>query len=158
MLSVGASIFYRPKDKIVHADQAHKNFFRPGGDQLSLLAIWESWVESNYSMQWCYENFIQHRSMTRARAIREQLIGLMDRTEVEMISNEDPEDTVPIRKAITAGFFYNTARLSQSGDSYRTVKNNLTVSIHPSSSLYKENPKWVSYYELVMTSKEYKAF
>ena len=29
MLSVGNSIFYRPKDKIVHADHARKNFFRP---------------------------------------------------------------------------------------------------------------------------------
>jgi pre-mRNA-splicing factor ATP-dependent RNA helicase DHX16 len=32
MLSVGNSIFYRPKDKILHADNAHKNFIRPGGD------------------------------------------------------------------------------------------------------------------------------
>ena len=29
MLSVGNSIFYRPKEKQVHADNARKNFFRP---------------------------------------------------------------------------------------------------------------------------------
>jgi len=41
MLSVGNSIFYRPKDKILHADNAHKNFIRPGGDQIRLLNIYE---------------------------------------------------------------------------------------------------------------------
>ncbi|KAJ3289529.1 hypothetical protein HK104_007398 [Borealophlyctis nickersoniae] len=155
MLSVGNSIFYRPKDKAVHADQARKNFFRPGGDHLTLLAVWNQWVETNYSIQWCYENFIQHRSMKRARDVRDQLIGLMERTEVPVVSNADPGNTVPIRKAVTAGFFYNTARLQRSGDSYRTIKHNQTVGIHPSSSLFQINPKWILYFELVFTSREY---
>jgi pre-mRNA-splicing factor ATP-dependent RNA helicase DHX16 len=42
MLSVGNAVFYRPKEKIVHADQARKNFHRPGGDHLSLLAVWDT--------------------------------------------------------------------------------------------------------------------
>ncbi|KAI8591110.1 pre-mRNA splicing factor [Geranomyces variabilis] len=155
MLSVGNSIFYRPKTEQVHADQARKNFFRPGGDHLTLLAVWNAWVETNYAITWCYENYIQHRSMKRARDLRDQLIGLMERTEVPLLSNPDPGNTVPIRKALTAGFFYNTARLQKSGDSYRTVKHNQTVTIHPSSSLFQENPRWALYFELVMTSKEY---
>lgn len=61
MLSVNNAIFYRPKDKVVHADNARKNFFRPGGDHLTLLNVYEQWAETNYSTQWCYENFIQHR-------------------------------------------------------------------------------------------------
>ena len=47
MLSVGNSIFYRPKDKAVHADQAKKNFYRPGGDHLTLLAVWNTVRFSN---------------------------------------------------------------------------------------------------------------
>jgi pre-mRNA-splicing factor ATP-dependent RNA helicase DHX16 len=53
MLSVNNSIFYRPKDKVVHADNARVNFFLPGGDHLVLLnvytqvtgqvEIWEVW-------------------------------------------------------------------------------------------------------------------
>jgi pre-mRNA-splicing factor ATP-dependent RNA helicase DHX16 len=42
MLSAGNSIFYRPKDKQVHADQARKNFTQPGGDHLTLLAVWNA--------------------------------------------------------------------------------------------------------------------
>lgn len=40
MLSVNNSIFYRPKDKIVHADTARVNFFVPGGDHLTLLNVY----------------------------------------------------------------------------------------------------------------------
>ncbi|KAF9381043.1 hypothetical protein BGX21_002199 [Mortierella sp. AD011] len=155
MLSVQNAIFYRPRDKKLHADKARQNLTKPGGDHLTLLNIWDQWVESNYSIQWCRENFLQHRSMSRARDIRDQLVGLMERTEVAMVSNPNPSDTAPIRKAITSGFFYNAAKLNRSGDSYRTVKSNQTVVIHPSSSLYQSKPKWVVYFELVLTSKEF---
>ncbi|KAG9064618.1 hypothetical protein KI688_002876 [Linnemannia hyalina] len=155
MLSVQNAIFYRPKDKKLHADKARQNLTKPGGDHLTLLNIWDQWVESNYSIQWCFENYLQHRSMTRARDIRDQMVGLMERTEVAMVSNPNPNDTSPIRKAITSGFFYNAAKLTKSGDSYRTVKSQQTVMIHPSSSLYQVNPKWVVYFELVLTSKEF---
>ena len=32
--------FARPKDKIIHADTARKNFFVPGGDHLTLLNVY----------------------------------------------------------------------------------------------------------------------
>jgi pre-mRNA-splicing factor ATP-dependent RNA helicase DHX16 len=41
MLSVGNAIFFRPKEKAMHADNARQNFFRPGGDHLTLLTVFE---------------------------------------------------------------------------------------------------------------------
>lgn len=98
MLSVNNAIFYRPKDKIVHADNARMNFFRPGGDHLTLLNVYDQWAETDYSTQWCYENFIQHRSMKRARDVREQLEGLVERVEIEMTSN--PHEALAIKKVL----------------------------------------------------------
>ena len=40
MLSVNNAVFYRPKDKIVHADTARVNFFVPGGDHLTLMNVY----------------------------------------------------------------------------------------------------------------------
>jgi len=40
MLSVGNSIFHRPKDRAMHADNAKQNFYRPGGDHLALLNVY----------------------------------------------------------------------------------------------------------------------
>uniref|UniRef100_A0A1A7Y7C5 Pre-mRNA-splicing factor ATP-dependent RNA helicase DHX16 n=1 Tax=Iconisemion striatum TaxID=60296 RepID=A0A1A7Y7C5_9TELE len=151
MLSVNNSIFYRPKDKVVHADNARMNFVVPGGDHMVLLNVYTQWVESGYSTQWCYENFIQFRSMRRARDVRDQLEGLMDRIEVEMVSCEG--ENIPIRKSVTAGYFYHTARLSKGG--YKTVKHQQTVYVHPNSSLFEEQPRWLIYHELVFTTKEF---
>ena len=46
--------------------------------------------------------------MNRARDVREQLAKLMER--VEIVISSDASNAVAIRKAITAGYFYNTAR------------------------------------------------
>ncbi|KAG2679399.1 hypothetical protein I3760_11G048900 [Carya illinoinensis] len=153
MLSVGNSIFYRPKDKQVHADNARMNFHTGNvGDHLALLKVYNSWKETNYSTQWCYENYIQVRSMKRARDVRDQLEGLLERVEIELMV--DPSDLDAIKKAITSGFFPHSARLQKNG-SYRTVKHPQTVHIHPSSGLAQVLPRWVVYHELVLTTKEY---
>jgi pre-mRNA-splicing factor ATP-dependent RNA helicase DHX16 len=54
------------------------------------------WVETGYSMQWCYENYFQYRSLKRARDVRDQLVALAERAEVSLLSN--PNDTIAIRK------------------------------------------------------------
>ena len=152
MLSVGAAVYYRPKEKLLHADNAHRNFLRPGGDHMTLLHVWNEWAETSFSTQWCFENFIQVRSMRRARDIREQIEGLMERVELEL--NETPAELDPIAKSVTAGFFYHTAQLQKTLD-YRTVKFPQTVHIHPSSTLHNTQPRWVVYHELVFTTKEF---
>jgi len=153
MVSIGASVFYRPKDKQVFADNAHKNFSRGDvGDHLALMACFEGWAETNFSTQWCYENYVQVRSMKRARDIRDQLVGLMERVEIEMASDSANHDG--IKKSIASGYFYQTARLQKDG-AYKTIKNPQTVHLHPSSSLREVLPRWVVYHELVLTTKEY---
>ncbi|KAK5149325.1 hypothetical protein LTR04_007200 [Oleoguttula sp. CCFEE 6159] len=155
MLGEASALFYRPKDKKIHADSARARFtVKEGGDHLTLLNIWNQWVDSDFSYVWARENFLQQRSLTRARDVRDQLAKLCDRVEVT-VSSVGAGDMVPIQKAIAAGFFPNAARLQKGGDSYRTVKNNMTVYLHPSSVLMETRPKWAVYYELVLTSKEY---
>ena len=112
MLSESSSLFYRPKDKKLHADQARQNFVRAGGDQFTLLNVWEQWAETNYSQQFCYEQFLQFKSLSRARDIRDQLAGLCERVEVVIQSNPNTNDITPVQKALTAGYFYNTVRLT----------------------------------------------
>ncbi|XP_051632340.1 LOW QUALITY PROTEIN: pre-mRNA-splicing factor ATP-dependent RNA helicase DHX16 [Manacus candei] len=151
MLSVNNAVFYRPKDKVLHADSARVGFHLPGGDHLVLLNVYNQWVASGHSLQWCYEHFVQARSLRRARDVREQLQGLMERVEIAPSSCGGNLDLV--RKAVTAGFFYHTARLARGG--YRTVKHQQPVFIHPNSALFALQPRWVLYHELVCTSKEF---
>ncbi|UPL02123.1 hypothetical protein LCI18_013057 [Fusarium solani-melongenae] len=157
MLGEASALFFRPKDKKIHADSARNRFtVKDGGDHITLLNVWNQWVDSDFSPVWSKENFLQQRSLTRARDVRDQLAKLCERVEVAP-STCGASNLRPIKRAITAGFFPNAARLQKSGDSYRTVKNNTTVWIHPSSVLMAIDPpeKMVVYFELVQTTKEY---
>ena len=62
MLGVGNAIFYTPKDKKVHAENAHKAFHRGNvGDHIALLSVYNGYKENGSSSSWCYENFVQVR-------------------------------------------------------------------------------------------------
>lgn len=156
MLSVNNAIFYRPKDKKVIADAARAVFSRGGGgDHMTLLNCFVQWRDYGFSHQWCRENFVQGRTMKRARDIRDQLDGLLDRVEIKRCS-VGTGSKVPILKSFTSGFFYNACRLQKNGN-YRTMKNPHTIQLHPSSCLARSEirPRWLIYHELVFTSKEY---
>lgn len=153
MLSVNGAIFFKPKDKAIHAEASRKSFFSVTGDHLMLMKVYDDWAASGYNKQWCYEKFIQYKSMCRARDVREQLEKLCEKVEVKLVS--DTSDTASIRKAIVAGFFYNIARVSREGGSYRTVKKNQSVFVHPTSALHDTPTRWVVFNEIKQTSKEY---
>merc|ERR1712032_438798 len=85
-------------------------------------------------------------------------MSICDRVEIdyldESISLENDDSSISIRKAVASGFFYNSSKLNKDGN-YKTIKNMHTVHFHPSSSLYKDTPRWIIYHELVFTTKEY---
>jgi HrpA-like RNA helicase len=70
---------YRPKDKQALADQKKAKFNQPEGDHLTLLSVYNSWKNNKFSNAWCYENFVQIRTLKRAQDVRKQLLGIMDR-------------------------------------------------------------------------------
>ncbi|OEL27759.1 putative pre-mRNA-splicing factor ATP-dependent RNA helicase DEAH5 [Dichanthelium oligosanthes] len=151
MIQTG-NIFYRPREKQAQADQKRAKFFQPEGDHLTLLAVYEAWKAKNFSGPWCFENFVQSRSLRRAQDVRKQLLTIMDRYKLDIVSAG--KNFTKIRKAITAGFFFHAARKDPQ-EGYRTLVENQPVYIHPSSALFQRQPDWVIYHELVMTTKEY---
>ncbi|GJQ85215.1 hypothetical protein Trydic_g13056 [Trypoxylus dichotomus] len=151
MLSV-QNVFYRPKDKQALADQKKAKFNQPEGDHLTLLAVYNSWKNNKFSNAWCYENFVQIRTLKRAQDVRKQLLGIMDRHKLDVVSAE--KNTVRVQKAICSGFFRNAAKKDPQ-EGYRTLVDSQVVYIHPSSALFNRQPEWVIYHELVQTTKEY---
>lgn len=151
MLSV-ESPFYRPKEKAAQADMKKAKFNQAEGDHLTLLAIYEAWKASKFSNPWCYENFLQARAMRRAQDVRKQLVTILDRYRMDIVSAG--KNFTKVRKCIVAGFFTNAAK-KDAQDGYKTMVENQPVYIHPSSALFNKNPEWVIYHELVLTTKEY---
>ncbi|KAH7914726.1 P-loop containing nucleoside triphosphate hydrolase protein [Hygrophoropsis aurantiaca] len=151
MLSV-QTVFYRPKEKQGQADSKKAKFHQPEGDHLTLLTVYNGWKAANFSNPWCYENFIQARSMRRAQDIRKQLVGIMDRYKHDILSAG--KDYNRVRKAICSGFFRNAAKKDPQ-EGYKTLVEGTPVYIHPSSALFNRNPEWLVYNELVLTTREY---
>ncbi|KAJ3643058.1 hypothetical protein Zmor_025795 [Zophobas morio] len=151
MLSV-QNVFYRPKDKQAIADQKKAKFNQPEGDHLTLLAVYNSWKNNKFSNAWCYENFVQIRTLKRAQDVRKQLLGIMDRHKLDVVSAE--RNTVRVQKTVCSGFFRNAAKKDPQ-EGYRTLVDSQVVYIHPSSALFNRQPEWVIYHELVQTTKEY---
>ena len=98
--------------------------------------------------------FIGEKFEDGIEKLRQDLINQGINPDDESLSVNDENTSANIRKAIASGFFYNSAHLSKDGV-YRTIKNAHVVNIHPTSSLIKDNPRWVIYHELVYTTKEY---
>jgi ATP-dependent RNA helicase DHX8/PRP22 len=151
MLSV-ESVFFRPKEKQAQADQKKAKFHQPEGDHLTLLAVYEAWKNSKFSNPWCYDNFIQARAIRRAQDVRKQLLSILDRYKMDVVSCGRNFDKV--RRAIVAGYFANTAKKDPQ-EGYRTMVEGQPVYIHPSSALFNKSPEWVLYHELLLTTKEY---
>lgn len=162
MLGESGSLFYRPRDKREQADQAKSSFNKEQGDHLSLLSIYEQWEDVGFSFQWCRDFFLQYKTLMRSKNVRDQLYNLCQR--LDLLKSDTTEDQINpekkvlnIQKSITSGFFSNTSRLSRTGDSYKSIKKQQSVHIHPSSVLFrvKPPPKLLIYNELILTSKEY---
>jgi ATP-dependent RNA helicase DHX8/PRP22 len=151
MLSV-ENPFFRPKDKQAQADMRKAKFHQAEGDHLTLLAVYQGWEAAKFASPWCFENFIQARSMRRAQDVRKQLVTIMDRYRLLLISAR--KNYKLICRAITAGFFTNAAKKDPQ-EGYRTLVDQNPVYIHPSSALFNKNPEYVIYHELVLTTKEY---
>ncbi|PHH71444.1 hypothetical protein CDD82_6503 [Ophiocordyceps australis] len=146
------NVFYRPKEKQTQADQKKSKFHDPHGDHLTLLNVYNSWKLSGHSKPWCYENFIQERSMRRAKDVRDQLVGIMQRYKHALVSCG--RDTQAVRRALCAGFFRNAARKDPT-EGYKTLIEGTPVYLHPSSALFGKHAEWVVYHTLVLTTKEY---
>ena len=163
MLQVNNSVFYRPRERAVLADNAHAAFRRAAGDHLMLLEIWNQWRDTGFSVQWCYENYLQHRALRRAQDVRDQVQALMERVEVPLLT-AGTADPAAVAKAVASGFFFHTAKLQRGAAAaghYKTLKTNNLVQIHPSSCLFHATPgaplppRWVVFHELVLTTKEF---
>ncbi|KAH9931272.1 P-loop containing nucleoside triphosphate hydrolase protein [Fomitopsis serialis] len=153
MLSV-PSVFYRPKERMEEADAAREKFNVPESDHLTLLNVFAQWKSHGYRDDWCIRHFLHPKLLRKAREVRTQLEDIMKFQKMEMISAGTDFDV--IRKAITAGYFHQAARVKGIGE-YVNIRTGLPTHLHPTSALYGlgYTPTYVIYHELILTSKEY---
>ncbi|XP_065071294.1 putative pre-mRNA-splicing factor ATP-dependent RNA helicase PRP1 isoform X1 [Rhopilema esculentum] len=154
MLSV-QQVFMRPNEAKKAADDCKMKFAHIDGDHLTLLNVYHAFKQNHDDVQWCYDNFLNFRSLKSADNVRQQLARIMDRFDLKRISTDfnSRDYYLNIRKALVSGFFMQVAHLERTGH-YLTVKDNQVVQLHPSTCL-DHKPEWVVYNEFVLTTKNY---
>mmetsp|Transcript_21627 Transcript_21627/g.30302 ORF Transcript_21627/g.30302 Transcript_21627/m.30302 type:complete len:738 (-) Transcript_21627:524-2737(-) len=161
-------LFLRPKESAKLADEMRAQFAHSESDHLTLLNAYTAYTAEpiNNRKKWCWENFINDRSMQSAESVRNQLVNILNRLQVPMEStatnhnyHTNMDQTQPnfdytrIRMAFTNGLFMQVAHKQRSGP-YLTVKDNQIVYIHPGSDV-DSNPEWVIFEEFALTTKNY---
>lgn len=138
-------------------------------DHMLFLWIYEQWEENGYSRRWCTDHKLQYKTMKRVLNIRSQLwkhcerLGFIaeDQMFCNKIKDEMTHRTVEMKvtKSFICGFPYNIAKISNQG--YKNIKNDLPVSVHPSSLIFQKikdegkPAKYIFYQSLMLTSKEF---
>jgi pre-mRNA-splicing factor ATP-dependent RNA helicase DHX16 len=181
------------------AAAAHRRFASYEGDLPTLLNVYNAWrQEANYNTRtsqkstqknvrgsnskvshgdWCAQNFINGRALTRAYDVRSQLSDLCSKIGMDINSTCTSEMTT-FFKCVCAGLFFQVAtrlpnpdqsqdkKSSRHGRSgiipaprghYKTKIGGNIVSIHPTSSIFGRNPapKCVCFTDLVHTTRMY---
>jgi pre-mRNA-splicing factor ATP-dependent RNA helicase DHX15/PRP43 len=158
LLSV-PQIFVRPASARKRADEMKALFAHPDGDHLTMLNVYHAFkgdqAQAN-PRQWCHDHFISLRALQSADDVREQLKRIMEKQGLDLVSTpfQDKDYYTNIRRALVSGFFMQVAKKEGSGKTYKTVKDDQAVLLHPSTVLGADF-EWVVYNEFVLTTKNY---
>jgi pre-mRNA-splicing factor ATP-dependent RNA helicase DHX15/PRP43 len=152
-------MFLRPRETAKAADVAKAQFVQEHSDHCTMLnayAAFES-IPERERKQWCWDNFINERAMQNVGNVRNQLLGIMNKLDLPVITSDAKGHGsfafMDIRRSLTSGLFMQVAYRQSTGE-YLTVKDNQLVSIHP-SSVISSRPEWVLFEEFALTTKNF---
>ncbi|XP_059163532.1 probable ATP-dependent RNA helicase DHX35 [Physella acuta] len=147
------NVFITPSDKKLAAEKDKHKFSVLEGDHLTLVNVYKAFIKNGQSSRWCHDHCLNYKGLNRAVEISNQLGRLLTKFKVKMLSCND--NTEALCKCILSGFFANVAHLHYSGE-YRTVRDDVSLHIHPTSVLAsQEPPQWVLFNEVIQSKKNF---
>jgi HrpA-like RNA helicase len=137
------------------ADEAKAQFAHADGDHLTLLNAYHAYKDAGDNKDWCYDNFINYRTMQSADSVRKQLERQMQRMGLPIVAGDFSSKDYyhNIRKCLATGLFMQMAHLQRQGH-YLTAKDHQVVAIHPSSVL-DGKPAWIVFQDFVLTTRNF---
>jgi pre-mRNA-splicing factor ATP-dependent RNA helicase DHX15/PRP43 len=147
----------RPANQRKEADAAKAQFNHPDGDHLTMLNVYHAYKSNEGDAKnWCWNNYLNFRSLVQADNVRTQLKRSMERFDLALVSTafEDKYYWNNIRQAVSCGFFMQVAHKEGEKGSYSTIKDNQVVRLHLSCGL-DHTPEWVLYNEFVLTTANF---
>ncbi len=154
MLSV-PGVWYRPTGAEIQADAAREHFTDRHSDHLTLLNLYTYCAGANRGARDPRLRFVHRQHVSKAQAIRGQLVGLARQAGLNPASTCG-QQTDKVREAIAAASLANVGEYSRRG-MYTNVRTGCEFAVHPTSALAGAGAmnQYVVYNELVFTQREY---
>ena len=153
---------------------ARKPLLDPSGDHLTFLNIFEQFQFHNKSKSWCFDYYINFRSLNTASRIYQQLLQIMQRCKLGVIKNKPNSEN--ILKSFLTGYFTNIVKkhgqqpmyyhyLTTTYPNYvpsgivhdEYIKSRdylLSLFLHKQSGLnMNNNLEWLFYHDILYTSR-----
>lgn len=150
------NIFQQPSSgqRSIQARNAKHVFSVLEGDTVTYLNIYNSFINAGRVRSWADKNYLNYNALLRVIDIRNRLANLLKRMKVQLISADG--DLEKIQKCIVSGFFANAAKLQADG-SYRTLRGNFDLHVHPLSVIFNctKPPEYVLFTQVMHTSKQF---
>ncbi|XP_044755800.1 probable ATP-dependent RNA helicase DHX35 [Coccinella septempunctata] len=149
------TIFTKPSTgtSIIKARIRRRLFEVEEGDLMTYLNVYNGFIQSEMSSEFCHKNFISYKSMKRVLEIRKRLEKVLNNYGIPIISASGC--TTLIQRCLVSGLFPNAAYLHHSGV-YKTIRGDIDLYINPDSALYTiTQPQWVIFCEVLHTKKLY---
>uniref|UniRef100_F1KXB2 RNA helicase n=1 Tax=Ascaris suum TaxID=6253 RepID=F1KXB2_ASCSU len=147
-------VFVFPSGSRHKAEVMKRKFSVEEGDHLTMLNVFTNFIDNGRSKQWCHNHYVNYRGLCRAENIRDQMLRLLRRYEVPIVScRKDSSSSSIIRRCLVKGFFSQAAQYHYTGD-YVTVREEYHFKVYKGSAIMyrKEFPKWVIFSEVLQES------
>ncbi|OHT14006.1 helicase [Tritrichomonas foetus] len=156
LLDQQGSVLFRPRDQEKAADLAHANFKSTYGDHITFLNVYDEFVANGRDKNWCDQNYINYKLITRADKTRGQLVSILRKYNIDIVSvprsSSDREKL--ILRGLLEGLFLQTSMLNFSSGCYLFMVGSKDASIHPSSCL-RRKPEWIVWSDYIFTTKAF---
>jgi HrpA-like RNA helicase len=120
----------------------------PSGDHVTYANCLAEMEDRQWSEQECRERFLNYLALKRALEVRKQLAGVLRNfgkiSAIGLVGDDGTTRSRAIRRCVTAGFFFNIAKLGSDGR-YYTLRKSILV-VPSTSSIYSSHSMGVNDY------------
>ncbi|KAG9328173.1 hypothetical protein JZ751_016154 [Albula glossodonta] len=130
----------------------------PEGDHLTLINIFNAYIQHNEDEGWCAKNYLNGSALRLAAVIREELLEVMQRIELPVsppaFGSQDNGNN--IKRALISGFFLKVAHDVDGSGNYLLLTHRHVAHLHPFSSYLCRKPlpappSWVLYHDFTIS-------
>ena len=145
----------RPMDKQQASDEKHRRFHDKDSDYMAYVNLWNYLKEqrqaltSNQFRKMCQKDFLAYMRVREWQDIYAQIKQVTDELDINVNSQAADEDA--IHQALLSGLLSHIG-FKDKEQHYLGARNSKFF-MFPGSSLFKKQPKWAMFAELVETSK-----